>query len=127
MQQASQMYSGGLHGAVWEFRMRRSVKNPLTFRYPLRMNRHFPGHTEDTRTGITGAQLFNRRKTIMRVEIDQTGCISCGLCVNTCPELFSMGSNEKAEVTLSPVPASLEECARKAADTCPVSVIEITS
>jgi ferredoxin len=26
---------------------------------------------------------------------------------------------------LSPVPSTLEECARKAADTCPVSVIEI--
>ena len=62
----------------------------------------------------------------MRVEIDQSGCISCGLCVNTCPELFAMGSDEKAEVSLSPVPPALEACARKAADTCPVSVIAIT-
>lgn len=61
----------------------------------------------------------------MHVKIDQSGCISCGLCVNTCPELFAMGSSEKAEVMLSPVPSTLEECARKAADTCPVSVIEI--
>ena len=61
----------------------------------------------------------------MRVTIDQAGCISCGLCVNTCPELFAMNSEEKSEVMLSPVPPTLEECARKAADTCPVSVIEI--
>ena len=61
----------------------------------------------------------------MRVEIDQTGCISCGLCVSTCPELFAIGSSEKAEVLLSPVPPTLEECARKAADGCPVSVIEV--
>ncbi len=61
----------------------------------------------------------------MRVEIDQTGCISCGLCVSTCPELFAMGANEKAEALLSPVPSDMEACARKAADSCPVSVIEV--
>ena len=62
---------------------------------------------------------------MMRVTIDQSGCISCGLCVNTCPELFAFDSSEKAEATLSPVPPNLEDCARKAADTCPVSVIEV--
>ena len=62
----------------------------------------------------------------MRVDVDRSGCISCGLCVSTCPELFAMNSSEKAEAILSPVPPNLEECARKAADTCPVSVIEVT-
>ena len=63
---------------------------------------------------------------MMRVTIDQTGCISCGLCVNTCPELFAFDSSEKASVQLSPVPSELQECARKAADSCPVSVISVT-
>lgn len=62
----------------------------------------------------------------MRVTVDKSGCISCGLCVSTCPELFAMDSSEKAEAVLSPVPPDLESCARKAADTCPVSVIEVT-
>lgn len=61
----------------------------------------------------------------MRAEIDQSGCIGCGLCVSTCPEAFAMGDEQKAEVMLSPIPANLEECVSSAAENCPVSVIEI--
>ncbi len=61
----------------------------------------------------------------MKVTVDKEGCIGCGLCVATCPELFAMGDDQKAQVMLAPVPATLEACAHKAADTCPVSVIEV--
>ncbi len=62
----------------------------------------------------------------MKAAIDKEGCIGCGLCVATCPELFAMGDDQRAEVMLAPVPPHLEDCARKAADTCPVSVISVT-
>ncbi len=61
----------------------------------------------------------------MKVNIDRDGCIGCGLCVSTCPQVFALGDDQKAQVMQVPVSATLEDCARKAADTCPVSVISV--
>ena len=61
----------------------------------------------------------------MRATVDKSGCIGCGLCVSTCPEVIAMDNDQKAEAMLNPVPANLESETRQAADTCPVSVIEI--
>lgn len=52
------------------------------------------------------------------------GCISCGLCVNTCPEVFQMNDEGVSEVYAQPT-AENEDTAREAADGCPVSVIVI--
>ena len=52
------------------------------------------------------------------------GCISCGLCVNTCPEVFQMNDEGVSEVYAQP-PAENEDAAREAAEGCPVSVIVI--
>ncbi|MGI6150339.1 MAG: ferredoxin [Christensenellales bacterium] len=59
----------------------------------------------------------------MKVEIDRDGCIGCGLCAATCPDIFRMDDDGKAEVYHQPEDASEEECAVEAADACPVSVI----
>ncbi len=59
----------------------------------------------------------------MRVHIDDEGCISCELCVETCPEVFEM--NEIAHVIADPVPAEVETACREATERCPVSVITI--
>lgn len=61
----------------------------------------------------------------MRTEVDQSGCIGCGLCASTCPKVFAMGDDQKAQVMANPVPPIEEEAVRSAADTCPVSVISI--
>ena len=53
----------------------------------------------------------------MKVSIDRDGCIGCGLCTETCPEVFKMGSDGFAEVAAEPTPEN------EAADGCPVSVI----
>lgn len=49
------------------------------------------------------------------------GCISCGLCVATCPDLFEM--KEQAV----PIKSIVENitCAKKAAENCPVKAIHI--
>ncbi len=52
------------------------------------------------------------------------GCISCGLCVSTCPEVFQMNDEGISEVYAQPT-AENEDAAREAADGCPVSVIVI--
>jgi len=57
----------------------------------------------------------------MKVRVEDT-CTACGLCVDTCPEVFQMGE-EMAEVIVDEVPAEFEDAAQQAADECPVSAI----
>jgi ferredoxin len=68
----------------------------------------------------------------MKVHIDQEGCIECGLCQQTCAEIFILESGEKASIVEKyqknapndgEVPDSLESCASDAAESCPVQVI----
>lgn len=57
----------------------------------------------------------------MKVTIEDT-CTACGLCVDTCPEVFRMGS-DMAEVIVDEVPPEFEDAAQQAADECPVEAI----
>ena len=59
----------------------------------------------------------------MKVQIEDS-CTACGLCVDTCPEVFEMGY-EIAEAIVDNVPPELEETAQQAADECPVEAIVI--
>lgn len=52
-------------------------------------------------------------------------CISCGLCVEICPEVFELPENELAKVKVDPVPQAAQAKAREAAESCPTSAIEI--
>ncbi|HHU05804.1 MAG TPA: ferredoxin [Clostridiales bacterium] len=61
----------------------------------------------------------------MRAKIDRDGCISCGVCESTCPEVFRMADDGLAEVYVNPIPESSIEAAKEARDSCPVSVISI--
>lgn len=60
----------------------------------------------------------------MEVEINRDGCISCGLCESTCPEVFQIADDGLAEVINQPTDDTME-LAKEAADNCPVSVIEV--
>ncbi len=57
----------------------------------------------------------------MKVRIEDT-CTSCGLCIDTCPEVFEMGA-DMAEVIVDEVAVELEDLVHQAADECPVSAI----
>jgi len=57
----------------------------------------------------------------MRVRIEDT-CTACGLCVETCPDVFEMGS-DMVEVTVDEVPPKFEDAVQQAADECPVEAI----
>ena len=59
----------------------------------------------------------------MQVRIEDS-CKACGLCIDTCPDVFVMG-DELAEVTVGEVPAELEESVQQAADECPVEAIVV--
>jgi len=51
-------------------------------------------------------------------------CIGCGLCVSTCPEVFSMTDENTAQAKEGETPAALEASAQEAQENCPVSAIE---
>ena len=59
----------------------------------------------------------------MKTRIEDT-CTACGLCCDTCPEVFEMG-DVMATVVMDPVSPQYEETAQQAADECPVQAIII--
>lgn len=59
----------------------------------------------------------------MRVKVDQDLCISCGSCIDTCPEVFDWNEDDKAHAVVDEVPADLEEQAHEAVENCPTSAI----
>lgn len=61
----------------------------------------------------------------MKAKIDRSGCISCGLCAETCPEVFRMADDGVAEAYQEDVPENAESTAVEAQEGCPVSVITV--
>jgi len=61
----------------------------------------------------------------MKAVIDRDGCIACGLCTETCPEVFRMADDGLAEVYVDEVPEEEEDAAAEAAEDCPVNVISV--
>ena len=59
----------------------------------------------------------------MRVRIEDS-CTACGLCVDTCPDVFEMGA-DMAQVITDVVPAKFEDAVQQAADECPSESIII--
>ena len=56
------------------------------------------------------------------VIIDEDECISCGACVDTCPEVFRMNDDNIAEVFKAD--GASEEEIEDAIESCPVSCIK---
>ena len=52
------------------------------------------------------------------------GCIGCGLCAGTCPEVFSMSDDGVAVAIETEVPEEVLGSAAEAMDGCPVGAIE---
>ncbi len=60
----------------------------------------------------------------MRAIVDEETCIGCGLCAETCPEVFEMG-DDKAQAKVDTVPPNVVDSCREAAENCPVEAIKI--
>ena len=60
----------------------------------------------------------------MRVTVDEEACIACGLCAETCPEVFEL-KDDKAIAKMEEVPEELVESCREAAEECPVEAIQV--
>jgi ferredoxin len=63
------------------------------------------------------------KESTMKARIEDT-CTACGLCCDTCPEVFEMG-DAMATVIVDEVPRPYEKTAQQAADECPVGAIII--
>ena len=61
----------------------------------------------------------------MKAHVDPDLCIGCGICPDVAPEVFEMGTDDKAHIKVDPIPAPLESACRDAADQCPQAAIEI--
>jgi ferredoxin len=86
-----------------------ATKNPVCLRSTFNCS------TAQNKNVIQGAN--------MKVKIDDS-CTACGLCVETCPEVFRMGDTV-AEVIVQQVPPQFEDAAQQAADECPVEAIAV--
>jgi len=60
----------------------------------------------------------------MKATVDADLCTGCELCTQTCPDVFEM-DGEVAKVKTDPIPADAEDCAKQAAEDCPVEAIKI--
>lgn len=72
-----------------------------------------------------GVKFKQKRGNVMKATLDRSGCISCGLCAETCPEVFRMADDGVAEVWQEKVPGEAEDRAVEAGEGCPVSVITV--
>lgn len=60
--------------------------------------------------------------TVMQVRVDKETCTGCGLCVDSCPEVFVM-EDDTAGVKNKNVTADLEPEVKEAVENCPVEAI----
>jgi len=67
-----------------------------------------------------------------KVEINRTDCIGCGACVSACEKLFVLANDGKSafkgskKLGASEIERKDFNCAKSAADICPVKVIHVT-
>lgn len=61
----------------------------------------------------------------MRAFVDPEICIGCTLCTQICAGVFQM-QDDKAAAYSDPVPLGDHECARQAAEECPVQAITLS-
>jgi len=60
----------------------------------------------------------------MRAIVDEETCIGCGLCAETCPEVFEM-IDDMAKVKVDEVPEDVADTCKEAVENCPVEAIQM--
>lgn len=60
----------------------------------------------------------------MKAIVDADACIGCGLCADTCAEVFKM-EDDKAIVVAGNIPDAVSDSCQEAADSCPTDAIKV--
>ena len=60
----------------------------------------------------------------MKASVDDN-CTGCGLCEDTCPEVFQMDDDGVAKVIVDEVPEAAQDSCREAAEACPADAIHL--
>ncbi len=60
----------------------------------------------------------------MELIVDQDLCISCGLCIEICPEIFDWNNDDLADVQVQEIPDDGMDCSLEALESCPVEAIQ---
>lgn len=63
----------------------------------------------------------------MKAVVDPDLCIGCGLCEDTCPEVFRLGEDGIARVIDEDPPAETYPDIEGAAELCPTAAITVTA
>ena len=61
----------------------------------------------------------------MRATVDSDVCAGHGACVDTCPEVFTIGPEGYAVVTVDEVPPEVADRVARAAEECPTGAIDV--
>jgi ferredoxin len=61
----------------------------------------------------------------MKVSVNSKACNGCTICNITCPEVFLINDDGKAEPRMITIPKNIEEICIEAADECPANAISI--
>jgi ferredoxin len=57
------------------------------------------------------------------VKVDKKKCIGCGACASTCPQVFELGDDGKAQVKAGADLKKNVKCIKEAIENCPVEAI----
>lgn len=60
----------------------------------------------------------------MNIFVDPALCISCSLCINTCPDVFTWNDEDQAEANNSSISKDNINKVREAIDGCPTEAIK---
>ena len=62
----------------------------------------------------------------MKPVVDEDLCIGCGLCQDTCPDVFEVWDDGNSHVIREDIGEDLYACVREAAEVCPTEAIAIS-
>lgn len=63
----------------------------------------------------------------MKPVVDREKCIGCGMCEETCPEVYKLGDDGIAYVLVQSPGHEQYDCAQEGCEICPVDAIDIVA